>query len=56
MRAAVPTIKKVLAGGGSVILMSHLGRPKNGPGRQILIKTYPETPGRTVRCTREVRR
>lgn len=31
MRAAVPTIKKVLAGGGAVILMSHLGRPKNGP-------------------------
>lgn len=31
MRAAIPTIKKVLAGGGSVILMSHLGRPKNGP-------------------------
>lgn len=28
MRAAIPTIKKVLAGGGSVILMSHLGRPK----------------------------
>ena len=31
MRAAVPTIKKVLTDGGSVILMSHLGRPKNGP-------------------------
>lgn len=28
MRAAIPTIKKVLAGGGAVILMSHLGRPK----------------------------
>ena len=28
MRAAVPTIKKVLEGGGAVILMSHLGRPK----------------------------
>lgn len=28
MRAAVPTIKKVLSGGGAVILMSHLGRPK----------------------------
>jgi len=28
INAAVPTIKKVFAGGGSVILMSHLGRPK----------------------------
>ncbi len=28
IRAAIPTIKKVLAGGGSAILMSHLGRPK----------------------------
>ncbi|MBQ1883270.1 MAG: phosphoglycerate kinase, partial [Bacteroidales bacterium] len=28
IRAAVPTIKKVLSGGGSIILMSHLGRPK----------------------------
>ena len=31
IRAAIPTLKKVLAGGGSVILMSHLGRPKEGP-------------------------
>ncbi len=29
VRASVPTIKRVLDGGGSVILMSHLGRPKN---------------------------
>ncbi|MFI3315601.1 MAG: phosphoglycerate kinase [Rikenellaceae bacterium] len=28
IRAAIPTLKKVLAGGGSIILMSHLGRPK----------------------------
>ncbi|MDP4828389.1 MAG: phosphoglycerate kinase [Flavobacteriales bacterium] len=28
IRAAVPTIKHILAGGGSVVLMSHLGRPK----------------------------
>ncbi len=38
MRAAVPTIKKVLAGGGSVILMSHLGRPKSGPEDKFSLK------------------
>src|SRR6516225_6705641 len=31
MKAAIPTIKKILNDGGSVILMSHLGRPKEGP-------------------------
>ncbi len=31
MQAAAPTIKKILADGGAVILMSHLGRPKDGP-------------------------
>ena len=31
IRAAMPTIKKVLAEGGSVILMSHMGRPKKNP-------------------------
>ncbi|MGN0200241.1 MAG: phosphoglycerate kinase [Candidatus Cryptobacteroides sp.] len=28
IRAAIPTLKKVLAGGGALIIMSHLGRPK----------------------------
>lgn len=30
MRAALPTINKIISDGGSVILMSHRGRPKNG--------------------------
>ena len=30
IRAAIPTLKKVLAGGGALIIMSHLGRPKGG--------------------------
>lgn len=31
MTGAVPTIQKILNDGGSVVLMSHLGRPKEGP-------------------------
>jgi len=38
MRAAVPTIKKILNDGGSVILMSHLGRPKDGPTDKYSLK------------------
>lgn len=49
--AAVPTIQKIISDGGSVVLMSHLGRPKGGPEdkyslRHILpaLKSYfPET-------------
>ncbi|MDR0691522.1 MAG: phosphoglycerate kinase [Prevotellaceae bacterium] len=37
IRAAIPTIKKVLAGGGSAIIMSHLGRPK-GPADKYSLK------------------
>lgn len=38
IRGALPTIKKVLADGGSVILMSHLGRPKDGPEDKFSLK------------------
>jgi len=31
IRAAIPTIQKILSDNGSAIIMSHLGRPKNGP-------------------------
>lgn len=38
IRAALPTIHKVIENGGSVILMSHLGRPKNGPEDKFSLK------------------
>lgn len=38
MQAAVPTIQKILSDGGSVILMSHLGRPKEGPTDKYSLK------------------
>ena len=38
IRAAIPTIKKILKDGGSVILMSHLGRPKEGPTEKYSLK------------------
>ncbi len=38
IKAALPTIQKVLNDGGSVVLMSHLGRPKNGPEEKFSLK------------------
>lgn len=38
IRAALPTVKKILGDGGAVILMSHLGRPKNGPEEKFSLK------------------
>jgi phosphoglycerate kinase len=38
IRGAVPTIRKILDDGGSVILMSHLGRPKDGPTEKYSLK------------------
>jgi len=38
IRAAIPTIQKILKDGGSVILMSHLGRPKEGPTDKYSLK------------------
>lgn len=38
IRATIPTIDKILNDGGSVILMSHLGRPKDGPTEKYSLK------------------
>ena len=37
IRAAIPTLKRVLEGGGALIIMSHLGRPK-GPAEKFSLK------------------
>jgi phosphoglycerate kinase len=38
IRATVPTIQKILKDGGSCVLMSHLGRPKEGPEEKYSLK------------------
>jgi len=38
IRATIPTLKKILADGGSCVLMSHLGRPKGGPEEKYSLK------------------
>ena len=38
IRATLPTLQTILSGGGSAILMSHLGRPKGGPEEKYSLK------------------
>lgn len=38
IRATIPTLLKILENGGSCILMSHLGRPKDGPEEKYSLK------------------
>lgn len=47
IRATIPTLKKIIADGGSCILMSHLGRPKAGPEDKFSLK-------HTVKCAEEL--
>ncbi len=42
IKAALPTIKYVLEQGASLILMSHLGRPKGGPDPEFSLKAAAE--------------
>jgi phosphoglycerate kinase len=38
MSATIPTLKKILADGGKIVLMSHFGRPKAGPEDKFSLK------------------
>jgi len=38
IKGAIPTLVKIIEDGGSVILMSHLGRPKEGPEEKSSLK------------------
>jgi phosphoglycerate kinase len=49
IRAAIPTIRHVLDAGGSVILMSHLGRPKGDPKKDAPFKL-----DRVAKCLQEL--
>jgi phosphoglycerate kinase len=43
IKASLPTIQYVLAQGASLVLMSHLGRPKGGPDPEFSLKAASET-------------
>ncbi len=42
VRAALPTIRAILDAGGTPVLMSHLGRPKNGPDPEFSLRPVAE--------------
>jgi phosphoglycerate kinase len=53
IKAALPTIKKILDDGGSLVLMSHLGRPKDGPTDKYslrhVVKTLSALSGKEIK-------
>jgi phosphoglycerate kinase len=57
MQAAIPTINKIASDGGSIIIISHLGRPKNGPEKSFslghLKKHLEKITGRKVLFTED---
>jgi phosphoglycerate kinase len=48
IRASLPTIQYVLGQGASLVLMSHLGRPKGGPDPELSLKAAADTLGRLL--------
>lgn len=43
IKAVIPSIKKIINDGGSAVLMSHLGRPKEGPSNKYSLKHVVKT-------------
>jgi len=50
IKASLPSIKYVLDNGGSLILMSHLGRPKGEPNSEFSLKPVAERLGELLGC------
>lgn len=48
IRAAMPTLKKILADGGSLIIASHMGRPKKNPDPKYSLKHIVEHVSKTL--------
>lgn len=48
IQAALPTIKKLIADGGKVVLCSHLGKPKNGPEAKFSLEPAAKRLGELV--------
>ena len=48
IQAALPTIKKLVADGGKVVLCSHLGKPKNGPEAKLSLEPAAKRLGELV--------
>ncbi|MCU0540497.1 MAG: phosphoglycerate kinase [Desulfobacterales bacterium] len=48
IRAALPTIRKIVGDGGKLILMSHLGRPKGAPVPDMSLAPCAEALGRLL--------
>lgn len=46
--ASLPTIEKLLEGGASVVLMSHFGRPKNGPEERYSLRPVAEAASKAL--------
>ncbi len=48
IQAALPTLNYLLENGASLVLMSHLGRPKGGPDPKYSMRTHRRTPGTLI--------